>query len=72
MLDADDDEERVTLSGIPRSSYTRWWAQGCRWKAWPRKTGCRGLDHLVHLGKASNMEKLFFGMFRNLHLTADC
>jgi len=58
--DADaDDEERDTLNGMERSSYTGRAAQECHWKAWSRKTGCRGLDHLVHLGKASNIEKFF-------------
>jgi hypothetical protein len=70
MLDVDD-EKRITLSGIPRSSYTRWAAQHYRWKPWQRKTGCYGLVYLVHLSKAPDMQKLFC-MFGNLRSTAAC
>lgn len=68
MLDADD-EKRVTLSRIPRCSYTRCAAQDYRLKTWHRKTGCCGLNYLVHLSKASDMQSLF-RRFGNLHLTA--
>jgi hypothetical protein len=52
MLDADD-EKGVTLSGIPRSSYTRWAVQDYHWKALAQK------DRMLRLGSLERTEQGF-------------